>query len=105
MTESMRRALLGLLALVLLATGLIAWGGANETISGTSLRLGIVLALVWLAWPQLRRLPVWIVAVVGVALVLAMRWPKLLWGLLPLAVLLWLLRPRGSQSGTFDRTE
>jgi hypothetical protein len=98
MNSSIQRALLGVIALVLVAVGLATWGGTNETVSGTSLRVGIVLGLAWLAWPQLRRLPGWMVAVVGVGLLVAMRWPKLLWGIVPLAIILWLLRPRGSRS-------
>ena len=69
----------------------------NEFWLGTSLRLGIVLAALWLAWPQVTRLPAWLgLAVLGIALgavFLARRWPVLLAvaGALLLAAL---IRPR-----------
>ena len=50
----------------------------------------------WLAEPQLRRVPTWLVASLFVVLVIVMRWPRLLVAVIPLALLLWWLRPRES---------
>jgi hypothetical protein len=91
----MQRHAIGLLALGLLALGVAGYGRLDGGLTGTSLRIGCVLALFWLAWPQLRRVPIWLVAVLGVSLFVILRWPKLLLAALPLAIGLWLLRPRG----------
>jgi hypothetical protein len=91
----MQRHLLGVLAVVLLAVGVVMHVRGDAAVAGTCLRIGAVLALLWLAMPQLREMPTWILGALGLALLLVLRWPKLLWAMLPLAVVLWLLRPRG----------
>jgi hypothetical protein len=53
-----------------------------------------VIALVWLAYPQLQRVPAWLAAVIVAALLVVVRWPRLIVLALPLVVLLWLLGPR-----------
>jgi hypothetical protein len=90
----MQRHLLGLSALVLLAIGAVTFGSSDSGVSGVCLRAGAVLATMWVAWPQLQAVPIWLIAVIGVALVVAMRHPKLLLAVVPLAIVLWLLRPR-----------
>jgi hypothetical protein len=90
----MQRHALGILALVLLTVGIVGQGRLDAGATGTCLRVGGVLAILWLAWPQMRGVPLWLAGALGVALVLIMRWPRLLLAALPLAVLLWLLRPR-----------
>jgi hypothetical protein len=90
----MQRHILGIVAIVVLAVGAVTYGGDDAAVAGTCLRIGAVLALLWLAMPQLRDVPVWILGAVGVALLVVLRWPKLLWAVVPLAVVLWLLRPR-----------
>jgi hypothetical protein len=98
----MRRHALGIIAIGLLAIGLLWPDDAGAAFAGACLRVAPVLALLWLAWPQLETLPLWLVAVFGVVLLLVLRWPKLLWAALPLAALLWLLRPRAPR-GTTER--
>ena len=70
------------------------WAFRQPALSGTCLRIGAVLGILWLAWPQLRQIPIWLVGVIGVALLVVLRYPKLLWAALPLSFVLWLLRPR-----------
>jgi hypothetical protein len=90
----MRRHALGIIALVLLAVGIGTLATSEGALSGTCLRVGGVLAILWLAWPQLQEIPLWLVGVIGVALLVVLRFPKLLWAAVPLAFVLWLLRPR-----------
>ena len=57
-------------------------------------RIGGVMALVWLAQPQLARMPRWLLAIILGVLLLVMWRPKILLAALPAFFLLWLLRPR-----------
>jgi hypothetical protein len=90
----MQRHVLGIIAIVLLAVGVATYGRDDTVISGACLRVGAVVLLLWLAMPQLRDVPAWLLGVLGVVLLIVLRWPKLLWAMLPLAAVLWLLRPR-----------
>lgn len=94
----MRRHAIGLLAIVLLVCGpVILIGGAEETTNAAGavcLRVGVMLALAWLAEPQLRRLPTWLpFALLGAGLLVAVR-PRLLPFALIAVILLWFVRPR-----------
>jgi hypothetical protein len=61
----MQRHILGIVAIVVLAVGAVTYGGDDAAVAGTCLRIGAVLALLWLAMPQLRDVPVWILGAVG----------------------------------------
>lgn len=106
----MRRAVLGIFALVCLASG--AYGvwtyGTRDSdwsaMSSAGLRAGVLLASLWLALPQLERLlrvcPPWMLGLAGACGVAVVIRPRLLIYLLPLlGVLLvlrffgWLLQP------------
>lgn len=106
----MRRALLGIFALICLvlgAYGVWAYGTRDSdwsALSSAGLRAGVLLASLWLALPQLERLlrvcPPWMLAVAGACGVAVVVRPRLLVYLLPLlGVLLvlrflgWLLKP------------
>jgi len=90
---------IGTIAIALLATALalsLGIGGeqAAETWTGAFLRVGLVLAGVWLALPQLRSLPPWATILgMGLLLVLA-RWPRYFIVALVVAALVALIRPR-----------
>jgi len=90
----MQRHALGIIAIVLLGVGVATYGREDPVVSGACLRVGAVLVLLWLAMPQLRDVPSWLLGALGVVLLIVLRWPKLLWAMLPLAAVLWLLRPR-----------
>ncbi len=90
----MQRHALGVFAIVLLVVGVATYGREDTAVAGACLRIGAVLALLWLAMPQLRDVPPWLLGSLGVVLLIVLRWPKLLWAILPLAAVLWLLRPR-----------
>lgn len=98
---SFRRHAVGGLAIVFLAAGIGLWlfpihGAGYEQAWSIGLRIGVVLGLYWLAYPEIQRLPGWLWLVVPLVLLAVvirpLRWLLLL--LLPLAILLALLRPR-----------
>lgn len=78
----MNRTAIGIIALVLLVggAGLLIWPldwDGNQALTAACLRVGIVMGAIWLAMPQLARLPGWLIqAVVVVAVVCAYR-PRL----------------------------
>lgn len=97
----MRRHSIGVLAVILLVAGAVMLLGdadqREEVAGAVCLRMGVLLALTWLAEPQLRRLPAWLpLALLCISLVVAIR-PRLLPFAIIAVVLLWLLRPRMRQ--------
>jgi len=93
------RPLTGLFALLLLAAWLslfvwhLGWEG-EEALQGACLRVGIVLGAIWLAQPQLERIPGWLFQSIGItALVIAAR-PRLALLALPVLLAYAVLRPR-----------
>jgi hypothetical protein len=90
----MHRPTVGLIAIVLLAVGLATYHQAEDTLSAACLRVGVVMAILWFAEPQLKNVPRWLAVGGVVGLLVALRWPRLLVVALPLAVVLWILRPR-----------
>ncbi len=101
----MRRHLIGVIALVLLSGSgiLLLWpqtGGSHQVVLAACMRIGAVMAALWLAYPQLSQLPQWLFAVaLGVVLVAAIRpRPQILLMAVPVVILIVLLRPRGNRS-------
>ena len=94
----MHRPTIALIAVVLLAVGLALRNQPDDTFGAASLRVGMVMAILWFAQPQLKNLPKWLVIAGAVGLFIAMRFPKLLLFALPVAAVLWLLRPRGKRA-------
>ncbi len=93
----MRRHILGIIALAFLlaAAGIWFWGPEDyRWLATESERVAIVLGVLWLAYHDLRRIPIWIWPASLVALVIAVRWPKSLLLLVPVLILLAILRPR-----------
>lgn len=95
----MQRATTGILALLLLfGSGLLflfqpAWGD-TQAIAASALRIGAVLGAIWLAYPELSRLPKWLVPLlIGVIVAIAFR-PKLAFFIVPLVLAILLLRPK-----------
>lgn len=98
------RASIGLFAVLLLAIGVFARFQPEESLygaGGASLRVGIIMAIWWLAYPQAQHIPLWLTIACAVTLFLVMRWPKLLLVAVPLLAVLWFLgpRPRRGESG------
>lgn len=92
------RAKIGLIAVVLLAIAL--WmtfrsgTAGTETWAGAFVRVGLVMAAIWLALPQLRHAPPWLLLVIGAVLVVLARWPRYLLLAILLGVVAAFLRPR-----------
>jgi hypothetical protein len=95
----MHRPSIGFITIVLLAAGLLMRSSSDETVSSACLRVGLLMGILWLAHPQLERAPRWLVLVGCGAMFVVMRWPRLLVLALPVAIALWLLKPRGRPTG------
>ena len=105
---SYRRHAVGIVAIVFLAAGVGLWlfplhGAGYEQAWSIGLRIGAVLGLYWLAYPEIQRVPGWLWFVVPLELLAAvirpLRWTLLL--LVPLAILLALSPSRKAQPEIF----
>lgn len=97
------RGAIGLFAIVLLAVGLLARNHPEEALygfGGASLRVGLFMAIWWLAYPQAKNMPRWLAVACAVTLFVVMRWPKLLLVAIPLLAVLWFLGPRPRRGDT-----
>ena len=95
----MRRSTVGILAVVLLALGLaLELAPVTDTgvvqFAGGCWRVGTIMAVLWLAQPQLVRLPLWLFPVILVGLLLLLKWPRLILPAAAVALALLFLRPR-----------
>jgi hypothetical protein len=94
-----KRTIIALMALVLLAIGIGLWisgapGAAVAESQASSLKLGVLCCLVWLAYPELIKLPGWLFPALLCTGLAAYRW-RWLFALVPLiAAAGWLLQPR-----------
>lgn len=95
----MRRPMIGIIALVLLTAAVVLavrpldWGG-HQALLAACVRVGAVMTALWLAYPQVSRLPKWIVPTVLIAAIVVAIRPKLIVIAVPLLVALVVLRPR-----------
>lgn len=94
----MLRHVVGLTAILSLLVAAAIWLRATDpfyrTVEAGCWRLGALLAMVWLAYEDLVRLPMWLSSTLLVAVVIVARWPKAIVLLVPLLVLGAILRPR-----------
>ena len=97
---SMRRHAIGIIAIVLLIGGvvLVCWPvegqGLFAGLNAACWRVGALMAVLWLAYPQIHRMPAWLwAAIPALAVVLAVR-PRWFLIALPIVVALAVLRPR-----------
>ncbi len=91
----MRRHLLGISALVFVVIWVVFLynppSNATGIEAGSSLRIGAVLAALWLAWPHLKCIPWWLYySLLGLALIVAAR-PKMIVFALPALLAFWFL--------------
>jgi hypothetical protein len=92
----MHRPTIGIITIVLLATAavLAVFPPENEALMPACLRVGLVMAALWMAQPELVRLPPWLMAgAVVVILVTALR-PRLFLVAVVVLVAVAILRPR-----------
>jgi hypothetical protein len=95
-------------ALLIVGGGLYFFGPEQEswlTFCGACVRVGAIMVALWLAFPQVSRVPGWLYGctLAGLVVVAFRRWAILWVG--PTLVALWLLRPRTPKgSGTSPAT-
>jgi len=95
----MRRHLIGILGLLLLLGILVTWNWGSESAwrvytKSACWRLGPLLVILWLAFPQFDRMPSWLWFYVGAVLVVAALRPKVLLVLIPIIIVLAIVKPR-----------
>ena len=94
----MHRPTVGILAIVLLSLGAIlslaVSGDDAQAWAAGLIRVGIALGALWLALPELKRLPQWALILAAVLLVILARWPKQFFVAVAVAIAFALLRPR-----------
>jgi hypothetical protein len=95
----MRRHATGVIALVLLV--LAAWffvspptGPVGQELQAAFARIGVVMAVIWLAYDQLKRVPGWLLWTLPVFVVVLAFRPRYLLILVPVVIALAILRPR-----------
>lgn len=73
-------------------------GPGYEAVDSFFWRLGALLAVLWLAYPDLMRVPRWVALAVPALLIVIVKWPRLIFVIVPamifLVVLQRLLRPK-----------
>jgi hypothetical protein len=100
---------IGAAAVILLGlAGYLAWSESSGAADhqpdqwlAAALRVGLVMAAVWVAWPDLRRMSPWFLGLftvlLPITLIVIARWPRYLPAFLVGGVILYLLRPRGNR--------
>ena len=94
----MHRPTVGILAIVVLVLGaalsFVGSGDDAQAWGAGLLRVSLALGALWLALPELKRLPVWVLVSVAVLLVVLARFPKQFFVAVIVAVAFAILRPR-----------
>jgi hypothetical protein len=102
------RTKIGLIGLVLLTIGGYLHWFPPEGISNTDaleaggLRIGLVMLVLWLAYPELIKLPTWISAATFVATPIIAWRPKVALAILPVLLVAWLVYPRKKKKPKSD---
>ena len=100
----MHRPTVGLIAFACLATTVwlrffpLQWEG-NDGLLGATMRIGLVMAALWLALPQLQRWPGWLIQVIGVSAVIIAIRPKVALVAIPVLLAYLFLRPKNKSNG------
>jgi hypothetical protein len=101
----MQRLLLaaGAVLMLLSAVAIHLWWPQADATSAFCWRSAALLAAAWLAYPDVQRLPNWLLMVVPVVLIVLVRWPRLLLLVIPLLIVLAiinrLMQPDGRTGG------
>jgi hypothetical protein len=97
------RAKLGIIAIVLLTAGAyVHWFPPEslenpDALKAACLRVGFVVAALWLAYPELIKLPTWISAATMIATPIIAWKPRVALLVIPVLLLLWILYPKRKQ--------
>lgn len=81
----MQRRILACSAALLLLGAIVlgVWWPEAEVSLSCCWRGGAILAAAWLAYDDIQRLPNWLVLTLPLLLILLIRWPRILWMLIP----------------------
>ncbi len=96
----MRRHAIGIIAIVLLlgAGALWIWpleGTWYLPLKSACTRLGPCMAVLWLAYPEVKRLPAWLLPTIPLLIVILAVKPKWFLIALPIVILMVIIRPKG----------
>jgi len=94
----MRRHAIGIIALVLLLLAVVFWiwpppWSGDLFARGAFVRVGAIMAALWLAYPEVKRLPPWLLAAIPLLLVILAVRPRWFLIALPIVIALAILRP------------
>lgn len=95
----MRRQIIGIIALLLLFGGVYYWirppgSEWGHQFEAACWRLGPLLIMLWIAYPELHHMPRWLWTLVAVLAIILARWPKAFFLAVPLVIALAVLKPR-----------
>jgi len=95
----MQRHTLGILALLLLFGAVVFWIWPPERASGQQLeaacwRLGTLLAVWWVAYPEVKHMPAWLFGAIPVIIIVLALRPRWLVIAIPILIALAVLKPR-----------
>jgi hypothetical protein len=97
----MHRPSIGIFALVMLAASAAMYLATSaeswHSLAAALFRVGLVLGAWWLAEPQLRRLPGWLLAAVGLSMVVLAIRPRYFLVALVILVVAAIVRPKGTK--------
>lgn len=90
---------IGIVSLLLLVATVVLWlnSGPGEdvpAVQGALLKVGLTFAAVWLAYPQLAKLPTWLAAITVGSVLTILIFRKAAIILIPLLIVIWFLRPK-----------
>ncbi|PHS14329.1 MAG: hypothetical protein COA78_05850 [Blastopirellula sp.] len=69
-------------------------GSSLHGINGALVKVGAVMVMLWLAYPQLEKLPAWLAMAIGAGAIVVAVYRKLALIIIPLLFVIWLIRPR-----------
>ena len=95
----MCRHTIGIIAILLLLGAVLLWispqpGAWGESLKAACWRLGPCMVVLWLAYPEVARLPGWIWAVIPLLLAILAWRPKLFLVFAPIVIALAIVRPK-----------
>ena len=95
----MRRHAIGIIAVLLLGTAGTLWlwpivDDGSQVIGAACLRVGVLMAVLWIAYTDVQRIPAWVLGVVPVLMVLVALRPRLFPYVVPIVLFIAILRPR-----------
>jgi hypothetical protein len=98
-TNDLRKAILGILAMIFLlgALGCLLWPPSKSPgleWEAACCRIGPILAVLWLAYDDLKRIPWWLWIAAPIVLFIIIKWKIMVLFCIPILILIGLLKPR-----------